>query len=182
MNLKSVSNDHSIASTFSAVKRGRAAARIFLSRLQDMEEKISGIGINEKIFFYPMPQAGQHCGSLPALEFSVAGFLPSSTFGFSQEIMVPAVTAINIAWRRDLESFIFIKLCIPEYCSHSDNNISGNVANDIKISIAGYKINYVADGQGFTLTHADHDSGCVIGCETKTRGNSNQSMVYSDDK
>ena len=82
-----------------------------------------------------MPQAGQHSGSLPALDFSVVGFLPSSTFGFSQETMVPAVTAINIAWRRDLESFIFTKLCTPEYCFHGDNNISGNVANDIKISI-----------------------------------------------
>jgi hypothetical protein len=135
----------------------------------------------KKISFYPMPQAGQHCGSLPALDFSVVGFLPSSTFGFSQEIMVPAVTAINIAWRRDLESFIFTELCIPEYCSHGDNNISGNVANDIKISIADYKINYVPDGQGLTLTRRPRQH-CVMGCETKTRGNSNQSMVYSDDK
>lgn len=128
-----------------------------------------------------MPQAGQHCGSLPALDFSVVGFLPSSTFGFSQEIMVPAVTAINIAWRRDLESFIFTKLCIPEYCFHGDNNISGNVANDIKISIAGYKIIM------YLMARVSPDicrpqQRCVMGCETKTRDHSNQSMIYSDDK
>jgi hypothetical protein len=66
------------------------------------------------------------------LDFSVAGFLPSSTFGFWQEMIVPAVTATSIALRRDLESFMYLNYGIPEYIG--DSNIFRNVADDIKIN------------------------------------------------
>jgi hypothetical protein len=43
---------------------------------------------------------------VPVLGFSMDVFLPSSAEGFSQEQMVPTVTATTMAWSIDLESFI----------------------------------------------------------------------------
>jgi hypothetical protein len=55
---------------------------------------------------YPMPHAGHPSGVLLVLGFSVAGFLPPSTVGFSHELMTPAVTATSIAWSNVFEIFI----------------------------------------------------------------------------
>ena len=81
-----------------------------------MEGKTSGIDdykIIRVIPVYPMPQAGQHSGILPAgmvsvLEFCIAAFLPSLIFAFSQDIIVPAVTATSMALSKDFESFMYL--------------------------------------------------------------------------
>ena len=88
-----------------------------------------------------MPQAGHPSGTWlsPGLDFSIDGFLPSSTFGFSHELMIPAVTATSIAWRTDLESFIVFELWYYAILLFGDNNISGNVANEVKINLQSVK-------------------------------------------
>ena len=83
--------------------------------------------------FYPMPHAGHPSGVLPALDFSVPGFLLPSTAGFSQELMIPAVTATSIAWRIVFEIFIAFDYKIIEVIVYSfDNLINGKVANEKK--------------------------------------------------
>ena len=75
-----------------------------------------------------MPQAGQHWGSLTVLGFSVAVFLPSSTFGFSHEIMAPAVTATNIARRRVWKVSLYLIMGIIGYYLFDDNDIPKRAA------------------------------------------------------
>ncbi len=55
-----------------------------------------------------MPQAGQPTGVLPGLGFSNAGFLPVSTFGFSHELIAPAVTATSIAGEEFLKVLLVL--------------------------------------------------------------------------
>ena len=57
---------------------------------------------------YPMPHAGHPTGSVPDFGFSVADFLPSSGDGFSQELMVPIVTATIMACKTVFESFMLL--------------------------------------------------------------------------
>jgi hypothetical protein len=64
-------------------------------------------GMIMMVIFYPMPHAGQ----LPVLfcvsVFCLGVFFVASAAGFSQELMVPAVTATSMAVRSVLGSFIF---------------------------------------------------------------------------
>lgn len=88
---------------------------------------------DKEIPVYPMPQAGQPSGVLPALDFSVPGFLPPSTAGFSHELMIPAVTATSIAWRIVFEIFIVFDYKIIDVSIYSNDNLmSGMVANEKK--------------------------------------------------
>ena len=69
-------------------------------------------------------------------------FLPSITAGFSHEIIVPAVTATNMAWSKDFESFMCVNYGL-EYIFLIDSNICRNVAgkennlNEVKKNLVG---------------------------------------------